>query len=509
MIIVLIQTSKIEKAERLLNEYEKKFQGAKYFKLKIMILLHKAEFVKAQELSNEYLNKQKGNITNYGSIAKIFEQYRQYDTAVMYYIKARKIAADENLYIRELASNYHALKDYKNSTIEFIKLVEEKKQFTSFVISRFKTMLKEDPSIIQFVADATGNNSNPSVKEIYALCLGEIGEFEKAIKEYVNLPAQMILKFADSMGKKGEAKIAIDAYNIYINRNTNIIESAKITIKLSALYISLNELEKAEEILLEMYSNKELKSKKNRYGTRANRQCRELLAQISLMRNASQKIVTRYLEEAKEFTFSKNDLNEIEYQLIHLLIINEKNNLAKEKLKNVLNDENSGSSTFKKGYYYSFLIAMMTNDAESDSLLSELLINIPEDEMTNDALLLFQSSKHVQNDVDREDLLKAYRKRSMFETEDAIGLLQSIYDRSKVEDILFLAGEWAMESGKLELATEIFSHQYSKPDLQQFAVLKLAETERNGTQKNNISTGFLKRNPQSIFSPQFRRILAE
>jgi hypothetical protein len=142
-------------------------------------------------------------------------------------------------------------------------------------------------------------------------------------------------------------------------------------------------------------------------------------------------------------------------------------------------------------------------------LLSELLINIPEDEMTNDALLLFQSSKHVQNDVDREDLLKAYRKRSMFETEDAIGLLQSIYDRSKVEDILFLAGEWAMESGMLELAAEIFSHQYSKPDLQQFAVLKLAETERNGTQKNNISTGFLKRNPQSIFSPQFRRILAE
>ncbi|NQT65302.1 MAG: hypothetical protein HQ554_03895 [FCB group bacterium] len=172
-----------------------------------------------------------------------------------------------------------------------------------------------------------------------------------------------------------------------------------------------------------------------------------------------------------------------------------------------MNKENTGSDIFKKGYYYSFLIAIMTNDAESDSLLGELLINIPQDEMTNNALLLFQSTNHVQNDADREDFLKAYRKRSLFKNQEAIELLQSIYERSKIEDLFFLAGEWAMQTGNVELATEIFSHEFSKPDLQQFAILKLAEIENDKTTKRNFSRDFLQNNPQSVFSPQFRRIL--
>ncbi|MDA3814732.1 MAG: hypothetical protein PF570_10835, partial [Candidatus Cloacimonetes bacterium] len=215
----------------------------------------------------------------------------------------------------------------------------------------------------------------------------------------------------------------------------------------------------------------------------------------------------KYLEEAKEFTFNKNEISEIEYKIIHLLIMNGESDLAKEKLRNVLKNENTGSDTFKKGYYYSFLIAMMTNDTESDSLLGELLINIPEDAMTNDALLLFQSTNYVQNDADREGLLKAYRKRSLFKNQEAIEILRSIYERSKIEDLLFLAGEWAMQTGNVELASEIFSHEFSKPDLKQFAILKLAEIENDKTAKRNFSRDFLQNNPQSIFSPQFRRIL--
>ena len=507
LILVLIQTSKTEQAEKLLNDFEKKMPEAKYFQLKLMILLHGAEFKKAQNFSDAFLDKHRGNVNNYGSIAKTFEQYRQYDAAIEIYKKARKIANDDNLYVRELANNFNALKDYKNAVYEFIKLVEKKDQFASFVVNRFKLMLKEEPNIIKFIAEVTANNESPSIKEIYALSLGEIGDFEKALKEYENLPVEKIIKFADRLEKNGELNIAIKAYVAYLNRSVNLVENAKVTIKLSALHISLNELDKAEEILLTMYSNKELKAKRNRYKTRANRQCRELLAQISLMRNASQKEITKYLEEAKEFTFNKNDLSEIEYKLIHLLIMNEENDQAKEKLGVLLKNENSGSDTFKKGYYYSFLLAIMTNDAESDSLLGELLVNIPGDGVTIDALLLFQSTNHVQNNEDRESLLKAYRKRSLYKIEEAIDILRSIYDRSKVEDMLFLAGEWAIQAGRTETAIEIFSHDYTKPDLKQFAILKLAEIEENKSTKNTLCTGFLQNNPQSIFSPQFRKIL--
>ncbi len=507
LILVLIQTSKIERAEKLLNTYKLKMREDLHFQLKLMVLLHKAEFVKAQKLSSEYFDKHKGNINNYGSVAKVFEQYRQYDTAVEIYLKARKIAGDENLYVRELAYDHKALKDNENAVREFIKLVENKNSYSSLILSHFKTMLKEDVDVIRYIKEYTGKSNNLAVKEIYALCLGEIGEYDKALKEYEALPVKNLFKFADRMEKSGKMIIAIRAYNIFLSRSIDVVENAKTMTRLANIYILQDELDKAEEILLELYKDKDLKLKRNRYKTRANRQCRELLAQIYLMRNASQKEVIQYLEEAKEFTFNKNDINEIEFKIIHLLIMNENNDLAKEKLKNVLINENSGSDIFKKGYYYSFLIAIMTNDAESDSLLGELLINIPEDDLTNDALLLFQSTNHVQNNEDRVDLLRAYRKRSLYKNSEAIEILRSIYKRSKVEDMLFLAGEWALQTGYLELASEIFSHEFSKQDLQQFAILKRVEIENNKTEKKNYSMSFLQSNPQSIFSPQFRRIL--
>ena len=507
LILVLIQISKIERAEKLLNTYKMKMREDLHFQLKLMTLLHKAEFVKAQKLSYEFLDRKRGNINNYGSVAKVFEQYRQYDTAVEIYLKARKIASDENLYVRELAYDHQALKDNENAVREFIKLVENKNSYSSLVLSHFKTMLKEDIHVIRYIKETTGKSKNHTIKEIYALCLGEIGEYEKALKEYEELPTQNILRFADRMEKSRKSLIAIRAYNIFLSRSIDVVENAKTMIRLANIYIIHDELGKAEEILLDLYRNKDLKLKRNRYKTRANRQCRELLAQIYLMRNASQQRIIQYLEEAKEFTFNKNDINEIEYKIIHLLIMNENNDLAKEKLMNVLKNENSGSDIFKKGYYYSFLIAVMTNDAKSDSLLGELLINIPEDDLTNDALLLFQSTNHVQSNADREDLLKAYRKRTLYKNSEAIEILRSIYKRSGSEDMLFLAGEWAMQSGKMKLASEIFSHEYSKPDLQQYAILKLAEIKKDKTEKKNYSRDFLQNNPQSIFSPQFRRIL--
>ena len=43
--------------------------------------------------------------------------------------------------------------------------------------------------------------------------------------------------------------------------------------------------------------------------------------------------------------------------------------------------------------------------------------------------------------------------------------------------MLFLAAEWALQTGEALLASELFSHEYSNPELQQYAVLKLAELE--------------------------------
>ena len=199
LILILLQTSKIKKAEELLDEYENKMQEDQYFQFKLMTLLHKAEIDEARRLSNVFLEKQRGRIQNYGTTAKIFEQFRQYEDAVKIYLKARKIAGDDYLYAQELAYNYQALKDSEKAVKELIKLVENKNPLSSFVLSRLKLMLKEDPSIVSFIGKS--KNEDPAIRDIYALCLGEIGEYEEALKEYEHLPAENLLNFAQRMEK--------------------------------------------------------------------------------------------------------------------------------------------------------------------------------------------------------------------------------------------------------------------------------------------------------------------
>jgi len=507
LIMTLVQISKIEKAEKILNKYKNKMKSSVNFQLKLMILLHKAEFEQAKKISNEFLDNTRGNINNYGTVAKVFEQYRQYETAVSIYLKARKASGDDKLFIRELAYNYQAVKDYENSVIEFVKLAENKYSYTSLILNRFTTMLAEDASVIRYIKNTAGVSKNPAIKEVYALCLGDIGEYEKALQEYEALPAKYLLKFADRMKKNERSDLAIRTYKNFLARSVNVIENAKIKIMISQIYIENNQLRVAEEILLEIYHDNELQLRNNKYKTRANRNCRELLAQLYLMQNVSQQEVIQYLEEAKNFAYNKKEKNEIEYKIIHLLILNGDNDLAKTKLRTVLNEEDSSSDIFKKGYYYSFLIAVMTKDTEVDSLLGELLINIPENVVTNDALKLIQIINQFQNDTDRKDFLKAYKKELLYKNIEAINILRTIYARSELEEVLILAGEWAIKSGEKELAIELFLHEYTKGDLIQYADLKLTEIEKDNFKKNDLSRSFLQSNPQSIFSPQFRMIL--
>jgi len=509
LILNLIQSTNLEKAEDLLNKYKKQMLGVQRIQLELMLLLTRSEFVKAEKISNDYLETNENRTNNFGIVARIFEQYRQYDIAVKIYLKARKLSGDDNSYCRELANSYFTSQNYEYAVIEYIKLLQERNHYSSFVLNKFKEMLKQDRKVINYIKNTAGISEDPSVKELYALSLGEIEEFSNALKVYESLPNEKLLKYADRMLKKGYEQIAIDAYNTFLQTNKDNAQKATIMIRLAQIHIDNNNLQQAEKILLEIYNDKTLTSRRNRYQTKASRQCRELLAEISLMRQASNDKVLQYLYEAKKFAYNTRDRNEVKLKIVRLNIMNQKTDIAKKQLSKILTSESSNSEIFKKGYYYSFLIAIMTKDAEADSLLSELLVTIPEDEMTNDALRLFQIVNYVSKQKDKDRLLKAYRKRSLYRFEESLTLLDSVYQRTNNENILFLYGEWALEFGAKEKAKEVFLNQYKDSDLQQYAKLKLAEIEIDSSKKKNMSTSFLEKNPNSIFAPQFRRILSE
>lgn len=504
LIIDLIRISKIKKAEKLFEDKGQYLSGMVYVRLGSSLHIIKGELKEAKKICRSFLDKNPGNISNYKIIAQIFTQYRQYEYAIEFLQDARKIAKDENLFAMEIALNYQNLKDDEKAVVEYFKLLEHQKSYSNFILSKLKMILQENPAIIKNIEKATAKYSLQNALEVYALCLVELGEHDKALREYEQLSPDKLNKFAEQQLKLNRFEVAFKAFDSYLQRvyEPNLVADAKI--KKAKILIFQEKLNEAKEILIQIYNDKEIGKVKYRYKTRANRQCRELLAEISLMQDAPENEILKYLEEAKNYAFNQKEKNELDFQIIHYHIMTENYSEAKEILSKVLHREEPGSDNFKLGYFYSFQLALMEQDPAADSLLAELIINLPEHPGTNDALFLADLKTAFANDW--IGFLGAYRLKMLHRDKKAIDKLIEIHASSENEKILFLAGEWAVNIN-VATAKTIFNTEFQDEILKEYVVLKRVQIAENKQVRQNISREFLKTIPQSVFSPEFRKIL--
>ena len=504
LIIALIRISKIKKAEKLFEDKGQYLSGLVYVRLGSSLQIIKGELKEAKKICRSFLDKYPGNVSNYKIIAQIFSQYRQYEYAIEFLQNARRVAKDKNLFAMEIALNYQNLKDDEKAVVEYFKLLEHQKSYSNFILSKLKMILQENPAIIKNIEKAATKYTNQNALEIYALCLVELGEYEKALREYEQLSPDKLKKFAEQQFKLNRYEVAVKAFDSYLQRvyEPNLVADAKI--KKAKILIFQEKLNEAKEILNQLYNDKEIRKAKYRYKTRANRQCRELLAEISLMQDAPENEILQYLEEAKNYAFNQKEKNELNFQIIHYHIMIENYSKAKKILSNVLHREEPGSDNFKLSYFYSFQLALMEQDPAADSLLAELIINLPEHPGTNDALFLADLKTAFADDW--IGFLGAYRLKMLHKDKKAIDKLIEIHAKTENEKILFLAGEWAVNINAAT-AENIFNTEFQDEILKEYVVLKRAQIAENKQVRQNISRGFLKTNPQSVFSPEFRKIL--
>ena len=71
-------TSRIDEAEKLLEDKRVIFPEINYVKLKTSVLLIQSKVKEAEKLSGNYLSKNSRKINNYKLFASIFQRYRQY-----------------------------------------------------------------------------------------------------------------------------------------------------------------------------------------------------------------------------------------------------------------------------------------------------------------------------------------------------------------------------------------------------------------------------------------------
>jgi tetratricopeptide (TPR) repeat protein len=500
-------TSQLGKAEKLLDEKNSIFADLKQVELRVTLLLAQAKIDNAWKTCQKFLSDNSGRLNYYKTFAVLFQRYRQYNYAVDLLLMARNIAKDDYLYANELANNYYQISDHQNSIKEYLKHVEKNKAYKNYVQNKLKIILREDPQIITAIEEFSSTTENSDILEIYAVSLGETGNISGALEVYQKLSSDKLLTYAQTLKQSGDEENALLAYAKYLQLVNSPELIAESQLAIAQIYWKQKRFSEAENLLLQIYNSRELQSKQLRYKTRANRICREMLSDLALLRDEPKAVIT-YLQEASEFTYNQKEIKDIAYRMIHFKLMTDDIDAAEQQLLQVLMDEDPSSEIYKKGIYYKYLLSVMQADTTADSLLGELLINLPESTYTNDAIEISLVLKQLQ-DEDKQKFLEALRKDQIYKTTQAITLLEEIYQTSDNEQILILAGEWSLRDGDPIKAAEIFNNEFSDADLAQYALLMTTHIDNLDIDLQQLTENFLAANPRSVFAPEFRKLLSE
>ncbi|MCK4956385.1 MAG: hypothetical protein KAS49_02030 [Candidatus Cloacimonetes bacterium] len=495
--------SKFGKAENLLREKREILLPEEKVKYGILINLKKGKHKEAFKSASVFLEDNE-NIYKYGQIAMLFERNRNYEYAEKLMLKARAKANDEQLYAHELGNNYFFQEKYRESINEFIGMLEKDEKYYNLVSSKIKQMLAIDESLIEIVRKATHESSRNKIKEIYGNALADIGDYEKALEEYNSLSDSNLLHFAAKLKSEGKYKVAKLAYYQFIERPHDALKQADVKLEIAIIAIMQNDLLEAEKVLLQIYHDEEIAAKRNAFRISANRYSRELLAEIALRKQDSNAKVLKYLEEAKSFCPNQMHKQEVDLKITNILLMSGKFDDAIARIQTGYEKNDFGSNTYKEILMLDYLVATMQGDAKADSLLGEVIISSLGNEKTNDALFLKVIAGNFYEKV-RMKFFQAYRLQNIYRTEQAVNILQEIYNENKDEIMLILAGEWSQQMGNIEAATEYYQHEFSDIDLQEYAKLKLVEI--NNDQKEIVE--FLQEKPNSVFSSKFRLLYKE
>jgi hypothetical protein len=374
--------------------------------------------------------------------------------------------------------------------------------YINYILNRLRAILKEDETVIKKVEKTASKYDDPLVIEVIAMCFAEVGDYEKALENYDRLDAAKLIAFAQKMSVENKLDVSEQAYHLYIRKMTDPAYRASAKVKLAEVFLAEEKIAEAKSVLQEVRDDKDIKKSKYKYRTKASLESRLLLAEIGIRQDEPKQTILDYLTEGSNFAYNNNDVSLIEYQKIRYLMLIGDFEESKDKLSNLLKTVETGTEIYKLGYYYAFLLALMQFDPAADSLLGEIVINLPENEETNDALFLFILLSDLQN-PEKETILTAYRMKLLYKNDQAIQQLVSLTDSTSYEELLVLAAEWAFSANDESTAIELLSNEFKDPVLAEYAELLVADHLND----EQMSRDFLRNNPQSVFSPEFRKIL--
>ena len=488
----LLYLNDADDAKKLLQKYKNNIDPNFYEKLNINLLLSEGDFDKAEKRAVNLL-KNNPDKNNYIIFANMFQAYKQFDIAKNIYLLGRKKLNDKFSFSYELAYIYSQMGEYKKAIEENIKLLTHQKNYFYLVKRNIGNILKSDKSAVKYLE----NPKSEKIRELYIWALLQTGQSDKALQNITGLSPKSIKEIADDQEVAHNFDYAVKLFQIYAANVHDAVKIANTKVEIAKIYLTQGKPEDAKEILMQIYRDEKIQSKRYNRQTKANVECRKLLSQITLMEKGDENKAIRYLKEAKKLSYDFNEKRDIDLQLVFLSIMKSRFKNAEEALNYAYKNEKNNP----KRYYYDYLINALQINNKADSLLTDLIINLPESNYTNDALLLSYYLSLLDKDS-KKYFVKAYQYKKLFRYNKAHQALDKCFQITQKEQFLLLSMKWYIDENNISALQTMLQRKYKNKFIENFAqYVKLTE---NNTDFKEKAVEFLKKNPDSIFSPQIR-----
>ena len=514
---VLLLRSNFEKARQIINEAKNYLPAIFIAKQEANYLIKTNEVEAAEKITLDWLQQNRVNANSFSEFARVFESATLFDTAVEIYELARSSLNNNTLFTLELSNAYYYVRNHEKFYEEAINFLRTNPGYLYFYRSRFKEFLATNPEHITII-DTLINTGSPNnqLLELLAFALVEVKDFQRAADIFEVLPLTNMIRFADDLKSDGYMDFALDTYTRAIDRATTPVEIADILYKIAEIHFEKNDIESCVSILYDIINNQELQENAWRNRSRVNTQARLLMALIT-MQNIDYDMppdelilhrenVINWFDSASAFSNNPTEKAEIQFRLARYLYLNEEYLQAFRVIEQTVQGQRTNSNIYKMSYFPRYEIALFQNSAERDSLLTECIINFPEDPRITDMLYLETFLNELDNNT-KPVFLNALRKKGLYQDSLAVEIMIGLAEDTKIEELYIFAFEWAINAGLYDIVDVVQNKAFQNSVLHDYVFLHTVRRKDNSDERRYMISDFLNNNPLNVFSPQLRGIL--
>ena len=186
---------------------------------------------KAYNVWEQTIDRQKGNLQTYYTVARIMRERREYNRAISVLVDARSISGNATLFRREVMNNYLSAGNFAQATQEMISLVKDNPDRSSYVqriFMRYDDEFLLDTAILEF--DDVVRQMEPGEegrKELYDLQLWLLLERDLHRRAYMTArryeqqtenAGYMLYNLAHKFKSERVYKLAEQAFQFYIDQ---------------------------------------------------------------------------------------------------------------------------------------------------------------------------------------------------------------------------------------------------------------------------------------------------